>query len=136
MKLDKVILIDDDYASNYYNKFIIEELNCTNEIKVINDAVIAMSYLQELDKNLQHSTGISIIFLDINLPKYSGFEIMDKIEGTFLSLQKKNVHTFLLTTSDNPYDKIKSEKYSYVEYYCKPLEQKHLKDIYNQIIKS
>lgn len=107
--INKVLLIDDDPINNFVNKKLILKLNKNYQIDEFTDAAQAFEYLK--------TNTPEIIFLDLAMPDLDGWQ--------FLELYKHNNYTspiFILTTSINPNDRIKSESYDFVQgFFIKPL---------------
>lgn len=101
-KLDCILLIDDDIPTNFYNKKVIEKLNCTNHIEVCTSAEDGLAFLKSKFKD-----GLppqpELIFLDINMPTMDGWEFLDEYES-LPEPQKGKVVVVMLTTSVNPDD--------------------------------
>lgn len=130
---ENIILIDDDYASNYYNSYIVNSLNCCKNLVVLNDVDQATEFLSDFEQNLDPCNNqFSLICLDINMPKYTGFELIDRNLNIFNSLHSKNSLIYILTTSENPLDVEKSISLHMIEGFCpKPLSEESLKQAYD-----
>lgn len=125
-----ILLIDDDPAINYYHKYILEKQSIAKEILVANEVEIAEEKLKEMNKRETEKLSPSIIFLDVNMPKYTGFEFIKKHESQFVELKEKGVLIFILTTSDNPNDIAASHNVPIVNgFFQKPLSIEKLETI-------
>jgi len=69
-----VIMVDDDDATNFLHKRIIKKLNPNADIKIFNESLQAISYL---DKPDTHSP--DLMFLDINMPAVPGWELIENL---------------------------------------------------------
>jgi CheY-like chemotaxis protein len=67
-----------------------------------------------------------IMFLDINMPRMSGFELLDELEGDQVLC---SVPIFIVSTSTRPQDQRKAAEYSVRGYMVKPLSEEMLRDI-------
>jgi len=106
-KLNCVLLVDDDDATNFINKMYITKADCTEELHIAKDGQEALDFLKKsVDGSYPHP---DLIFLDINMPKVNGWEFLQKYKelDTF---QKGDIIIVMLTTSFNPYDQIKAEE--------------------------
>lgn len=113
-RLKRILLIDDDDATNFLNKVIISKTNVTEEIIPFQKAVNALEYIQKSDNVPE------IIFLDINMPLMDGWEFMKVYEK--LPENKKGSIIIMLTSSINPDDKKKSIDYKHISgFETKPL---------------
>lgn len=105
-KLKCILLIDDDYATNYIHKRVINSAEITDNIVALESGYDALKYLEETD--FQEFPRPEIIFLDINMPGMDGWEFLESYEQLVES-QKSKIVLVMLTTSLNPDDKNKSE---------------------------
>jgi CheY-like chemotaxis protein len=130
---DKIILIDDDEAVLYFNRYIIEQSELAVEVTEAMDYDSAIKLLEDL-KYPTKST--SLILIDINMPLYNGFEFVEKHRTLFTLLKENGFKLVFHSTSCNPQDIKKINEsdliYSFLE---KPLKIESLKEMY-QTIKS
>jgi len=122
-KINCILLVDDNPADNYYNRFIINELDVCNHIQIAVNGLEALEYLRKTAD--QHQTGSfpkpDIIFLDINMPRMSGFEFLEEYKKLDQEL-KSTIIIAMLVTSSNPDDRVKALQIREVkEYLYKPL---------------
>jgi CheY-like chemotaxis protein len=108
-KLNCILLIDDDDATNYLNKIILNRMDCVNHIQVAKSGKEAINYLVNAAKpdNESSTPSPDLIFLDINMPSMNGWEFLDHYKG----IKKENeVLVVMLTTSMNPEDEMLSKE--------------------------
>lgn len=106
------LLIDDDDIFNYLSKRILLKSNAANSIIDFTNAKSALDFIRSTDSE------IDIILLDINMPIMSGFDFLD----SFIQLANKQISVYMLTSSIDDADMIKSLKYQCVKgYFSKPL---------------
>jgi CheY-like chemotaxis protein len=132
VKLNCILLVDDDEPTNFLNRLAVEEVECTQTIKVIPGAREALDYLacagqsEPLNKDCPTP---EIIFLDINMPAMDGWEFLQRYEA-LPDAHKSSIIVIMLTTSFNPEDELKARKIPSVkEFRNKPLTPALLKDI-------
>ena len=128
-KLNKVLIVDDDNASSYLTKLVLEEMRITNEIYTVETGKEALAFVEQYANTPQdHSPGHSqpnLIFLDINMPVMDGFEFLDHFEK-MQNAAPTNFHVVLLTTSINERDVDKAKKYNILSYMEKPITEEKI----------
>jgi len=111
-KLNCVLLIDDDEATNFLNQELVSETGCTEHIEVAQSGSKALEYLTHADehcgKNSSDFPCPELIFLDINMPAMNGWEFLEKYRK-LENKHKGNVIVVMLTTSLFPDDKRRAE---------------------------
>ncbi|MFY8019716.1 MAG: response regulator [Bacteroidia bacterium] len=113
--LNSILLVDDDIATNTLNSFVIKKAQISKQIKVVLNGFEALNYLDQIEAEDELP---EFIFLDINMPKMDGWEFLEE----YRARKKYHSKIFLLTTSENPDDMIKSKLYPEILEYChKPL---------------
>ena len=110
--INSILLIDDDDATNFFNKMVIEGVGYSSDIEIQTSGQSALDYLKH-EPNFP-----SLIFLDINMPGMDGWEFLDHFQATF---NGKQVIIVMLTTSQNPEDQSNSKKYNVHRFLSKPL---------------
>ncbi len=131
-KLEYIMMIDDDPATNYLHQLIVKKSNLFEKQETFSSAQEALDHINEINNTTKAFP--EIILLDINMPAINGWEFIEQFEN-----MKKvmSLHTIIvmLTTSINPKDKIKSLTYESVKKFeNKPLSVEKLIDIKNIFI--
>lgn len=125
-----VILIDDDFASNYYHKIILEESGLVDRVEYYQEAKEVLKFF-EARTSCQDRQLPDLLFLDLNMPVINGWEFLDKLKTIRFDTFPNIV---ILTTSNSPKDKEKADKHEMVlEFLTKPLEKAHLEGLYQKI---
>jgi CheY-like chemotaxis protein len=128
-KLKCVLLVDDDAATNFLNKKIIESSGLIDEVHVAESGVRALEFLSAAGE--EHATfncKPDMILLDINMPAMDGWEFMDNYRN--LHLPKGEIVIVMLTTSLNPDDEIKAHEIRGITAFKnKPLTKNLLREI-------
>lgn len=70
-----VLLADDDEDDRNFFKDAFAEIKINTSVKLVNDGVELMNYLNEEDVVLPH-----ILFLDLNMPRKNGLECLREIK--------------------------------------------------------
>jgi CheY-like chemotaxis protein len=111
----KVFIIDDDPGVIFLHEIIVKEskLNLTPES--FKDAREALEYLISLDKPESRL----LLFLDINMPKMSGWEFLDAL---IEKVKIADIKVVMVTSSLSKSDRDKSSKYPIViDFWEKPM---------------
>ncbi|PHN07893.1 response regulator [Flavilitoribacter nigricans] len=133
-KLNCILLIDDDPATNFLHKLIIEQARIAHEIRIVYNGQEAMDYLtrqneyQDADDELYPLP--DLMFLDINMPVMDGWEFLDAYEEAFLDLPKATVICMLSTAlPKNVESRLKEKSIPVTNFIEKPLRKDRLLQI-------
>ena len=128
---DYIILIDDNEASNYYHKIIINDSALVKRADFFSNPEKALQFFSR-NQPLSPSPAPDLVFLDINMPLLNGWEFVEEL----MQLQlPKYPPIIMLSTTKNPYDQEKLEQYTLIKgMYTKPLDEEILKEIHRDII--
>ncbi|WP_299434508.1 response regulator [uncultured Aquimarina sp.] len=122
------LLIDDDKATNFFNKRMLLKHKAFKDVKVIQEAKNALEYLKNINNQLHKKP--ELIFLDINMPFMNGWDFLEE----FANLEKDvidDIKIIMLSTSNDPNDIKKALKNELVyDFINKPLSN----DVINQVI--
>ena len=121
------LLVDDDRATNFFNKSIVSRHSDIKEVVTKENATRALAYLDKASKGL--ATIPDIIFLDLNMPAMNGWEFItefQKLDSNFTS----KIKLVILTTSSNPDDFMRSQDIEAIDDYInKPLSLKLIDEL-------
>lgn len=125
-KLKSVLLIDDNPATNFFNKKLIESDDCTEQVIVCPNGKEAVNVLtKSLVGEIELCPGL--ILLDLNMPVMNGWEFLDEY-SKFDETLRKEIKVVMLTTSLNNDDKVKSKEKGADGYMIKPLNKQELRE--------
>ena len=116
-----ILLIDDDFTTNYLHKKIISKSEIDLPIEVANNGKEGIDKLLALNKTINDKDTKVLIFLDINMPVMDGWgflEIFNEIKSTL----NFGTNLFIVSSSINPDDEDRAKNDPEVlDYFPKPL---------------
>lgn len=121
--LKRIMLIDDDHFTNFYNQHILERAKICESIIVFQNAKEALEYLNTTEES------VDLILLDVNMPVMNGWQFLEEFEK--LSTNKKTAMiAIMLTSSINSDDEEKANTFAAVkEFISKPLTPEKVTEI-------
>lgn len=122
-KLERIMLVDDDKNTNFFNRVMLTKLGVANNIISFQSAEQALEYLRlGIEK-------IDLIFLDINMPIMNGWDFLEEYEQLD-EAAKASILVIMLTASANPEDAIRAQQFkSVIKYINKPLDRQTIQEI-------
>jgi DNA-binding response OmpR family regulator len=130
-KINKILLIDDDEATNFMHERLISYLHIAEEVIVKTNAKGALQYLEALLYSNQLHLIPSLIILDINLPGMNGIDFIKEYKR--LNYQKPEVKFLIVSSSDHIDDIIRIKYLAKYDYVIKPLTEEKLLSIYKEM---
>ena len=119
--LSMILLIDDDFTTNYLHKKIISKSEIDLPIEVVNNGKEGIDKLLALNETINNKDTLVLIFLDINMPIMDGWgflEIFNEIKSTL----NFSTNLFIVSSSINPDDENRAKSNPTVlDYLPKPL---------------
>jgi len=104
--MERFLLIDDDDIIGIVHPAIIHQVFPESEVILIKSCMEALDYFKEqLAANIPAP---DVIFLDINLPKMNGFELLEQLSEKDLSFLK-HTQIYMLSSSIDQRDMAKVE---------------------------
>ncbi len=119
------IFIDDDFVNNKVCQLLIRKMMPDASISAFTDPEEGVGYF----KKIYEEDGLKniILFLDINMPVMSGWEVLEELKNLFGG--NKLIRIYMLSSSVDPSD-IEKSKDPYLEGYIeKPLSVAKLQGI-------
>ncbi|WP_207422862.1 response regulator [Desertivirga brevis] len=117
--MPQVILIDDDLEHHSFAESLMKTYDFFDDFKCYNDSKAAIIDL--VDAHYGEHRLPDIILLEVNMPDLHGWDFLEMFEN-LKTLLAKDIPVFILSSSIDPEDKIKSEHFSVVKgFYQKPL---------------
>ena len=124
--MTKFILIDDDEMINFIHRQVILSVDPSAEVIVILSAEEGLKKMKEL-ASLDESDPV-ILFVDINMPEITGFELLSRLETEISDLKK--IQLYMVSSSLFESDREKAMAFPFVKGYReKPLSKAMIKEI-------
>ncbi len=105
----QIMILDDDGTINFVTEKLLLHYNKNYQVTSFTDPDIALASLK--DKYNHAELLPDIIFLDINMPKLSGFDFLDRVAQYGFG---NKMQVIMYTSSNSILDKKKSELYKNV----------------------
>lgn len=126
-KLKSILLVDDDTATNFLHKLMVDESGCTEQVQVSTNGQKAIEYVQDAIAGKHQKP--SLIFLDINMPIADGWDFLEDFEK-LEEKDRNDIKIVMLTSSINPDDETKGRSYATVtDFRQKPLSVDLLREV-------
>lgn len=111
----EILLIDDDKLTLFIHEKVITRSGIPFKQRSFNNGLSALQYLQATE----NKSGKFILFLDINMPEMSGWELLDKLK---LKAVLSNIVVIMVTSSVDEEDQVKAGEYECIaDFIIKPL---------------
>lgn len=104
--MGKILLVDDDKATNFYNKIFLKKHKVDLDIIVLENGLSAIEHIQ-------NNSLPDFIFLDINMPIMNGFQFLKEYE-VWLDGVTNTTRVFVMMSvvlSNEKLQKLKNLKY-------------------------
>lgn len=126
----KVVLIDDNPIDHYIMRTMLYNNEVCKQATYTFDGSIIIEFME------QHKTESKrlpdVIFLDLTMPDFSGWDFLEKFEKLKGSL-KKRIDLYVMTSSIRDSDRERSSRYNCVSsFISKPLSKQMLNSICTQ----
>lgn len=117
-------MIDDNELDLLISRKLISKQDASLEFTEYSSASDAIKFLEE-----QPEAEFDIILLDLNMPEMNGWDFLD----IYQQLQRPKSDVYILTSSLDTRDKLKSREYDVVKgYFDKPLKHHYISEIIEQ----
>jgi response regulator of citrate/malate metabolism len=122
-----IMIIDDSVMDSFLLRQLLTSADQTDPVIKFESALYALNYLEDCIDRKQLAELPDLIFLDINLPLFNGFQFLYKL----LDIKEMvNCKVVMTTSSDDPKDIERSAEYkNVIGYLIKPLRKEDLMQI-------
>ncbi len=121
-----VVIVDDDAVVLFLHKTLVQRSTLSSSLYCFDNGLDAYSFLCS-----RNSHNPIIVLLDINMPKMSGWDFLDKMVADGCD---QNVWVVMVTSSINSSDRKKAEKYpNVIDYLEKPLSKEACEDLHVRV---
>ena len=115
-----ILLVDDDEDDILITKRAFERYEPKNTLYVVRDGDEALDFIYHRGNYKDKSIPAPrLIFLDINMPKMNGLEVLRRLKN---DPEKRRIPVVILTTSRREQDKIESYNLGVNSYIVKPVD--------------
>ena len=123
----KLVLIDDNPIDHYIMRTMLYNNEVCKQATYTFDGSMVLEFMEE-NKMATHLLP-DVIFLDLTMPDFSGWEFLDRFEKLKNALNKP-IELYVMTSSVRESDKERSSKYRCVNsFISKPLSRQELNSI-------
>lgn len=116
-----ILLVDDSDDDIFLVREAFRESGVAHRLEAISDGEKALSFLKA---NLEDRP--DVVLLDINMPRFSGFDVLEWVQS---DPDLRSIPVVMLTTSEQPEDVRRATEGGARDYYRKPVEFRHLRDL-------
>ncbi len=125
----EILLVEDNKGDVYLTKKAFEDAKILNNLHVAMDGEEALAFLNK-QNGFHDAITPDLILLDINLPKMSGREVLDKIKN---DERLRRIPVIILSSSDSEKDIIDMYDLHANSYITKPVDVEKFNEIVNAI---
>jgi DNA-binding response OmpR family regulator len=113
----RILIAEDNEADVFLVKAALTESGFDFDIHEASDGEQVLRIVDQVDAQGEGAWCPEIVILDLNLPRYSGGEILDKFQN---SSHFRGMPVIVFTSSDSPKDRESVAKLGVAEYFRKP----------------
>jgi CheY-like chemotaxis protein len=114
----EVLLVEDDPGDELLTREAFEENKISNRLHIARDGAEALDFLYRRGAHTR-APRVDLVLLDLNLPKYDGRQILERIRA---DPDLTHVPVVILTTSSAEEDVLRSYKLHANAYVTKPVD--------------
>jgi chemotaxis family two-component system response regulator Rcp1 len=119
------VLAEDNPADVYLVEEAIEHYSLRIQLHVVQDGELAANYFKSAESD-QSVPCPSLLILDLNLPKLSGKEVLERVRS---SVKYRNIPVLIITSSDSPAEREQLKMLGADRYFRKPNDYEQFLEI-------
>ncbi len=125
----QILLVEDNPGDVFLAREALKDSKMYSELAVVNDGQEAMDYLNK-QKKYADATRPDLILLDLNLPRKTGYEVLEEIKK---DNDLRCIPVVILTSSDEESDIVRTYRLHANSYITKPVNLDRFINIVNSI---
>ena len=114
----EVLLVEDDPGDELMTREAFDEHKISNRLHIVRDGEQALDFLFHRGEHI-HAPKVDLILLDLNLPKYDGRQVLERVRA---DPDLTHIPVVILTTSSSEEDILRSYKLHANAYVTKPVD--------------
>jgi CheY-like chemotaxis protein len=124
--METVLLVDDDHICNFLMRKALIHLRSAAEIVSVLNGQQAIDLITDYATNSKSLP--EVIFLDINMPVMDGFAFLE-VYNNLEFVDKQNVKIIIVSSSDNPNDRLRAQALGVKDFIFKPVNEDKLRSV-------
>ncbi len=121
-----ILLVEDSEDDAFFFRWTLQKSGVRHELTHVADGAAALDFLRSVQARAK--TRPDIVFLDLKLPSYSGFEILEWIRQ---QAWEQPLHVIVLSGSEHATDVTRAQSLGAAGYCVKPISAEQLRDRLN-----
>jgi len=110
-----IILAEDNPTDVFMVKMALSDASLGSKLRVLSDGEEALRFVADVEKGAEPVP--DLLLLDLNLPKYSGIAVLEKIRA---SSKCSSLKVIVITSSNSPADRADAARLDAMHYFLKP----------------
>jgi len=110
-----IILAEDNPADVFIVRMALSDSNLGSNLRVLSDGEEVLRFLADVEKGAEPMP--DLLLLDLNLPKYSGITVLEKIRA---SSKCSSLKVIVITSSNSQADRADAARLDAMCYFLKP----------------
>jgi chemotaxis family two-component system response regulator Rcp1 len=112
----RILIVEDNLGDVFLVEEALKEAGVRFELVHITDGDQALDYLRKLAVS-ETTTTPDLVFLDLNLPKRDGWEVLEQLRA---APGQRDVPVVIFSSSNSPNDVVRAERLGAAKYIRKP----------------